>query len=202
MQNILTVFNHASEDELKFGMAWYPYASYVAQQYANKYGVTKEVAAGVIAALSPNNRWERNLVDAENLIKGFKRGDTSVKVCTFGPNKEKAIQILSGGHIPEILKGPKTNAFFKCIMNPYGDNICIDFHAANIFEGEIGSRSLSEKEYQFIAGEYVKAAKEVNLSPPTLQAITWVTWRNNRENLLQHLQSFPAKQMISLGQKT
>jgi hypothetical protein len=48
-------------------------------------------AIGVIAALSPNNKWERNCIDAEAMIKTWSIGGdyNMIKVCTFNPNKRK-----------------------------------------------------------------------------------------------------------------
>jgi hypothetical protein len=53
-------------------------------------------AMGVIASLSPNNKWERNCIDAEAMIKTWSIGGdyNMIKVCTFNPNKAKAIAIL------------------------------------------------------------------------------------------------------------
>ena len=45
------------------GTVWYSEAQQFARLMAQTYTVTGEVAAGVISALSPNNKWERNKYD-------------------------------------------------------------------------------------------------------------------------------------------
>ena len=98
--NILAVFFSASAAELCEGKEWYANANAYACALAIQYNIHVETAAGVIAALSPNNRWTRNLIDAEALIKVYSHGGDprDVKVATFNKNKAKAIAILEGGY--------------------------------------------------------------------------------------------------------
>ena len=187
MNNIEKVFEAASEQDIKLGMAWYPYASYIAGEIATELGVPKYKVCAVISALSPNNKWERNLKDAKSLIQGWKVGNTSVKVCTFNSNKEKAIRILDGEKVETVLTGPKTWAFYNCILNPASSHVTIDFHAANIHDGELGKRSLSRKQYSEISKSYISTADKLRLHPSTLQAITWVVWRENNQQLVATL---------------
>jgi hypothetical protein len=145
--------------------------------------------AGVIAALSPSNRWERNLRDADNLIRAHTLGGYSdaleIKTSTYGPNKIKALAILEGAAPLEVLGGLKVRAFYSCIIG--GDDICIDGHAYAIWRGERISTSstpkISAKLYSAIAADYTKAAATINSVLGTtyrayqVQAITWLVWR-------------------------
>ena len=60
-REVVAKFQLATSQEVQYGVDWYATALKIASRIASKYGTTTEVAAGVIAALSPNNRWERNL---------------------------------------------------------------------------------------------------------------------------------------------
>ena len=152
-------------------------------------------AVGVIAALSPNNKWERNCIDAEAMIMTWSIGGdyNMIKVCTFNPNKQKAIDILSldmesvdTEAIPKILKGQKVVAFYRSIM---GDKnaVCVDGHAYAIFIGErvptSKTPSITPKLFETIQRAYQLVAKRsadlcgVELSPTQVQAVTWVTYR-------------------------
>lgn len=51
------------------GLHWYQNAHDTAQGFADKYGVTIEQAAGVIAVLSPDTRWGRNVAEADRLLE-------------------------------------------------------------------------------------------------------------------------------------
>ena len=68
-RHIVAKFALATSLEVAQGVAWYSIALATAEYMAEKYGLSADTCAGVIAALSPNNRWERNIIDAENIIK-------------------------------------------------------------------------------------------------------------------------------------
>ena len=75
-REIVAKFTLATSQEVQLGCDWYASAFQISCRIANKYGLRPEVAAGVIAALSPNNRWERNIIDAEAIIKCWAAGGT------------------------------------------------------------------------------------------------------------------------------
>ena len=186
--NILAVFQLASLTERREGLAWYATAQAICSDLAVKHDVSDEVAAGVVAALSPRNRWERNVQDADALITAYRFGGREqaekTKVCTFGKNREKAIRILeeafADGGVLMILSGPKLKEFYSCIRGIEGE-VCIDGHAYCIWAGErTGLKdvpSIGVKLRRQIKADYAAAAAEVNLTPAQLQAVTWVTWR-------------------------
>lgn len=186
--NILAVFFMANEAELLEGRNWYPRANTIAKSIAEKYNIEFNTVAGVIAALSPNNRWSRNIQDAENLIRAHASGEVmdAVKVSTFGNNKHKAIAILQGNNPDLVLGGNKVRAFYGCII--CRNDVCVDGHAYSIWLGErvptSQTPSISDKLYDVIAGDYRKATEVINgilgerLLPSEVQAVTWVVWRN------------------------
>lgn len=191
--NILAVFFTAGPTEIEEGLRWYSNANQIARRIGNAYlGGDYSVAAGVIAALSPNNKWERNVRDAEALCKAYFNGADldDIKVSTFGLNKDKAIAILKGAAPREALGGRKVLAFYECIIG--GDSVCIDGHAYAIWLGQRVPTSktptINEKLYRKIADDYRLAAKQINeiinrdgpvqwFSAADVQAITWITWR-------------------------
>ena len=155
---------------------------------AVEYGLTLQTTAGVIAALSPRNKWSRNVIDAENLIETFVRDPESavnIKVCTFNKNKEKALNILKADqdfyteNVRDILKGPKLIEFFNCILHV--EDVCIDGHAYCIFNGSRTSLkdvpSIGVKLRKEIKSDFKKTAAKFKITPAEMQAITWVTWR-------------------------
>lgn len=196
--NIKKVFNRATMDQLRYGMSWYPYASMVASNMANTYDITKEQACGVISALSPNNKWERNLKDAWAIIEAYFKGDPwQVKVCTYNTNKGKAIRILKGEPIDQVLKGQKTWSFYNNILDPGSPFVTIDFHANDIFHMSKNSPSLTKKRYKDISQAYIDTAHELGIRPTELQAVTWVVWRNSSKEILnENTQTKQAKQEV------
>lgn len=187
-KNILAVYELANVTDRTAGESWYPTAYAIACKLAEKYNISPIVAAGVIAALSPRNKWERNVADAENLTKVYSVDPdsvASVKVCTFGANKAKAVQMLA--EAPEtvdaalnILSGPKLQEFFSCIMGIDGE-VCIDGHAYSIWAGDritlANVPNIGKKLRAQIKADYTEAAKIANVKSSEMQAVTWCAWR-------------------------
>ena len=188
IDNIKAIYQLATLTEQQDGIAWYPAAKAIAVQLAERYSIPAAQTIGVIAALSPRNRWERNVQDADALIAAYQAGGAEqarlTKVCTFGANKEKAIKILESGleTLPtalDILSGPKLREFASCIAGL--DDVCIDGHAFCIWAanrtGLADVPAIGVKLRREIKADYQAAADELGITPSACQAITWVTWR-------------------------
>ena len=188
VNNIKAIYLLATTQEKIDGAKWYSSANEIAMNLAVEYGLTLQTTAGVIAALSPRNKWSRNVIDAENLIETFVRDPESavnIKVCTFNKNKEKALNILKADqdfyteNVRDILKGPKLIEFFNCILHV--EDVCIDGHAYCIFNGSRTSLkdvpSIGVKLRKEIKSDFKKTAAKFKITPAEMQAITWVTWR-------------------------
>lgn len=189
-ENILTIFNLATPEEIEHGVTWYATAYCQCLEISENLELPVNVVVGVVAALSPNNKWDRNVENARDLCTAYINGDSmeSVKVSTYGKMKQKAWSILESnpsydGTI-EILNGQKIVCFFQNIM---GVNTCtVDGHAYNIYHASrkslTGSISIGKIEYMLIQEAYLEAGESVLVHGRTLkayemQAITWVTWR-------------------------
>jgi len=201
IENIKGVYYLSKAYEKKHGEIWYKIANKSCGAIAKKTQMHSAIVVGVLSALSPNNKWERNIIDTENICMAYKSDIPldEVKVCTYNANKEKAIKILGilkigssdlENDIRTILNGNKVKAFFDCIYN-YETNkttVCIDGHAKAIYIGEkfalsSNSSNVTNKQYRVISQAYIDATKEINESegtsylPYQIQAITWVAWR-------------------------
>jgi len=192
--SILAVFFAANDYETISGADWYQVANLSAQLLASRYNVRLNTAAAVIAALSPNNNWERNLIDADNLIRAYTLGGYSdaaaTKTSTYNLNKKKALNILEGAEPLDILGGLKVRAFYGCII---GENkLCVDGHAYAIWRGERITTNktpkISPKLYASIESDYRLATDTINsvlgsnYKAYQVQAITWLAWRRlNKE---------------------
>ena len=190
-REIVAKFTLATSQEVQLGCDWYRSAFQIADRISDKYGLPTETVAGVIAALSPNNRWERNIIDAENIIKCWAAGGTdedvlAVTCCPYSTMKQKALDILTRDiPIVEILNGPKIIEFFNCITNPMLNDVCIDGHAYSVWFGQRLTMkqvpNIGKKLRQQIKTDYVDACTFINeelnesFTPADIQAITWVT---------------------------
>lgn len=194
--HILAIFFMACDRETANGMSWYPSAHSACRAMAGRYDLPTDTVAAVVAALSPNNRWERNLRDAEALIKAFCLGDEddmkATKVSTYGLNKRKAIRILRGEPPLSVLGGLKVRNFFGAIMLQPGA-CCVDGHAFAIWKGEYiptaRTPTISAKLYAAIAADYQRAADIITTITGTahtasqVQAVAWVVWQRIRRSL-------------------
>lgn len=192
-RHIAAMLQLASQADLAAGIEWYARAERLGHRLADTYGCTFEQAVGVIAALSPNNRWARNCQDAEAMIQAWAVGadPETVRVCTYGINRAKAAAILAMAEptqdaIATVLNGRKVTAFFLSITGR-PDAVCVDGHAYAIWLGQrvptTKTPSLGVKLYAEIARAYCLVAKRSaalcgeQLTPAQVQAVTWVTYR-------------------------
>ena len=200
-REIVARFTLATSQEVQLGCDWYSSAYQIAGRIADKYDLRIETVAGVISALSPSNKWERNVFDAEALIKVWRAGATRdevlhpefpiIKVCTYLVQKTKAWDILMREEymlttpIVDILKGVKTIEFFNCITNPRLDDVCIDGHAYSVWLGDRVTvhkvPNIQGKLRARIKQDYRDATAFINdelgedYTASAIQAITWVT---------------------------
>jgi len=186
IENIKTIFNLSTPTEIRDGIVWYATAQQQCADISNLHDVPLNIVVGVVAALSPNNKWDRNVKNASDLISAFIGGEAmeSVKVSTYHKMKSKAWSILEA--MPDndatikILNGQKIIAFYRCIMGE--STCCVDGHARNIFYGErIGLTNdkvnIGVVEYRTLAAAYTQAGIDLGFKAYEIQAITWVTWR-------------------------
>ena len=195
-RHIAAVLALATQADLAAGIDWYQRAAVLADRLSLAYGCSTAQAAGVIAALSPNNKWRRNCADAENLISAWNMGldPAVVRVSTFNGNKRKACQALAMdaptiNDLASLLhgkQGRKVEAFFRCITGDH-NAVCVDGHAYAIWAGEriatTKTPSIGKLAYQRISHAYRLVAKRSaaicgeSLTPAQVQAVTWVTYR-------------------------
>jgi hypothetical protein len=199
--SILATYFQSSITDRQTGRQWYNNAHQVCVSLGDKYGIHSDIVAGVIAALSPNNRWESNVIDAEIMLRAWAAeiDYSQVKVATYSNNKDKAATIidcnLNREQIVKVLRGNKTVAFFLCIAsNGDSDTPCIDGHAYNVWNGTVSTLkevpSLSDKTFSIIQDAYRDAADIISTvtgeyhSAAQVQAITWVAYRRIHKGIV------------------
>lgn len=189
--NIISIWKLSTPQEKRDGIVWYLDAHKECQQMSEDFGITTFLAAGVVSALSPNNKWEINIRNARDLIHHHIRGEDmdSFKVSTYTQNKLKAWEIMQENHDYDSMKvklsGQKTTCFYENIM---GEDTCtVDGHARNIAYMErvnltSDKSAVGKVEYREIQQAYMTAAKKLRyqnkrVKSYELQAVTWVAWR-------------------------
>ena len=185
VRNILKVYRRATPEDTQNGIEWYARAEREAQKIANVTQLHLHTVIGVMAALSPNNKWERNVKDTDTMCRAWIRGDSmdSFKVSCYNTMKAKAWSMLSDGltdddDILTRLNGQKIRSFYSNIRGL--DEVTIDGHALNIAIGKRqgltdDATNMGKRKYREMQEAYVRAAKRVGVKPHELQAITWTT---------------------------
>ena len=191
VRNIISCRRRAKPQDVAAGIAWYAEAYEECRLIAWQHNLPVYAVVGVVAALSPNNRWTTNITNARDLIEAFVNGRDmdSVSVCTYSAMKRKAWDILvtavRPGEMKAHLNGRKIVCFYENIM---GEDTCtIDGHARNIAYNERvnltdNKTNIGVKEYANLQEAYRQAAKRCTVNGRKfkayeLQAVTWVTWR-------------------------
>lgn len=173
VQNVLSVYFSADEDTLSEGSVWYSNAGDLVSRLS---GLPHWQACGIAAALSPQNSWGQNVADVLSLVESGQTGQT-------GFSEDRAREILNGSSPSEVLGGRKVRSFYKNLLCPEDPGpVTVDRHAVSIAIGiPLYGRHLRILErtgaYQAIAASYRSAARELDILPNQVQAVSWLAWR-------------------------
>jgi hypothetical protein len=180
-ENLRMYFDLATQDQIESGKQWYYRAHEICKRLAGD-KFTPEQAAGVISALSPRNKWERNIIDAETVLNAVYYGDgpEDVKVCTFNTNKYKAFEIAKGNRtITDVSR--KTYAFIRNIAGLDPDRVTVDVWHLRACFGSTIDTGLTPKRYDIIEAITLDEAKRVGLKGFEYQAIIWEVVRDRND---------------------
>lgn len=176
---------------------WYPMAHSFAKSLADAYGVSLEVASGVIAAASPRMPWLRNKTVAETVIRdsGKYAEMTALEAAKemnlgLSVNIAMAIRILRAGTVAGILTGIKRQSFYNNIVSPAGiDSVTVDTWMMMVYCHVTGKGKdvalkfirANEKALNGTGAGYIAIAEAVRVAASTLgmtanaiQAVYWV----------------------------
>lgn len=181
MQHIFDLYALATDLEKQTD--WYSDAYEFANELALKHNLSIVQVANVIAALSPQMKWEKNKLNAKEAIEayvayrdGWLTRDQLPKVHTFTAMSNNAYAILFGEH---FTLGQKTASFAANILGNY-NVVTVDSLAMSILLGfyrKAGSYKIYKVAYKYAQSLYIEASKQLGISPAHLQAVVWVVCR-------------------------
>jgi hypothetical protein len=215
-RNITRYFRSIDPAVIGEGREWYPRARELAVELAKRrngnvpviptvnsdfWDAEIELAAAVVAVLSPQVNWERNKMLAHLVyslaLEGVWNDSLTAEVAgslwdhglTDGP--KKAFRMLVLGEDPnEVVKGPKVRQFWHTIVDPTDVRaVVVDRHAWAVAAGrvltdaQLGKVSGRLGMYDEVSEMYRRAARilslelERTITPAEVQAITWTAWR-------------------------
>lgn len=167
---IVSLFNNTSRANLDSGMTWYMQAHQYALELNVKHGIGIVKIVGIMAALSPNNKWARNKIDTDKFLSS---PSLETKVCTFTNQRKKALAIYHSDGQPEtilaILNGIKTKNFFSNILYYREcDKVTVDMWAFR----SVGAEE-KKKNVKNVTQAYQEVANDLNIQAHQLQAVVW-----------------------------
>jgi len=177
--------DNASLETIDHGMQWYSNAYKHCVKIAIKNNTNPVLVASVIAALSPRNRWTRNLIDADNVISHIFKGTPLQKCAVYTKMRDKAIKLcddkLTIDDRLTILNGRKIQSFFTNILG-LGDKVTVDTWIDLAYSGKYKAtkkrKALTITRYRKIEKDIQSLAKKYDCKPYQLQAIIWLQYQN------------------------
>lgn len=178
--NIEKVYAVADKQDVFEGLSWYAVALSDCAVVSHETQTDVRTVAAVVAALSPQIPWARNVKLARACIIAHASG---LPLSGHTRNQlDKVRAILAGADHASTIKGKsgyKTASFYQNILG-YGDAVTIDRHAIGVAHNTVyGDKvpNLTEKEYNRVADAYRTVARAHGIDASQVQAITWLAWR-------------------------
>lgn len=178
VEAVLSTYLQASVEQEDSGLHWYRYANATACSLAEAHGLTVDQTAGVLAALSPQLSWGKNIAEAVRLITTDKANQTEDPI-------RKGRLILQGIPPQGALGGRKVRSFYVNIRHPDRPGpVTVDRHATGIVLGRPVGTGPDYRQierigvYALCAAAYRGAARELHVLPHEAQAVAWTVWRD------------------------
>jgi hypothetical protein len=180
VRRILATYRRATPAELAAGRDWYATAQAAA---AEIFPERPDIAAGVIAALSPRAQWAVNVRWARAMVHAARTGQECPAVHTR-TMRAIAWRIATGEQsYADALNGPKTSRFARAIDPTIADlsRVTVDAWAARTAEGKTspshnvnGAIAPTGRRYLAIERAYQRAAEILHADPAIVQAVCWL----------------------------
>ncbi len=168
------------------GSGWYPLAQSIVRQWAEHYRYSVDTVAMVVAAISPQVEWSRNLIIADdvlanripsiggvlhvNLRKAEKLRDTDYR-------SESKDWSLESRMLEQFKAGPKVLNFARNLSGNM-NAVTVDTHAMQCaLNDPLSKIVVRPSNYAIVADCYREVATEKGLQPATFQAVLWHSWK-------------------------
>ena len=167
---LLAHYESAGPSVESAGLSWYESAAATCNDLAARYNLEPVQVTGIVAALSPQCQWQRNLALAEAVCEHGTTGGQTL------PNVRKAEAIYDGAAPLDVLGGPKVRAFYRALTGDHSAAVVDTWMLQAVGWHRSGA---SAAQYARIAGALEDAAATVGVDVARLQAIVWVQVRGD-----------------------
>lgn len=175
--NILAVWEVAKADGLD-QTDWYRDAFDECLFLADKFDLTIEQVAWIVATLSPHLSWRSNVTSAIAFLSKWLGVESGYSNCAYGKQTHKC-ELFMLGELDGLPTGRKVNPFYQNLLLNY-DAVTIDRHAWRI--AQLGTRNLDQEsgdgefgdvDHRVCVRAYREVAEYLGIRPAELQAIIW-----------------------------
>lgn len=185
VRRICRAFRSASPADRAAGLGWYDAAQ---REAAAIWPERPDLAAGVLAALSPRCQWSSNVAWAYALVAAARAGGECPPVSMMD-NRATAWAIATTGgdplrhlgkvsHTGRVISGQKVRAFYRNITGDH-DSVTVDVWAFRAATGQ-EVEDITARQYRLISAAYVRAAAILGVTPRECQAAVWVATRGTK----------------------
>lgn len=182
VRRICRTYRQTSPALRAMGAGWYPAAGREAARICPD---RPDVAAGVIAALSPRCQWSTNVAWSDAMIRAAVAGRPCPAVSTTAQRRTAWTIATTGAdplthlgtvsHTGRVVSGHKVRAFYANIMGDVSA-VTVDVWAYRAATGrEVDG--ITAAEYRAISAAYVRAAAILGAAPRDVQATVWMAIR-------------------------
>ena len=172
VERILSVYDRATDSQLEEGMQWYPLNGAWVVETAHATGYSIDTVAAVAAHLSPRIDWNIlvpriSLFLANGADKGLLKA-----------NVKLAKDAIVASDPLSTVKGKKTKAFAANLLGDL-DAVTVDIWALRVaLPGKVkGTEPSLAGVHAALCDAYREAASRRGITPPSMQAVTWVVIR-------------------------
>lgn len=177
VRRLLKLWRGTSAADRAAGLSWYAQAQDAAAQI---WPERPDLAAGVIAALSPRCQWVTNVAWSAAVVTAARTGQPCPEV-SMTNNRTAAWRIANGEAPLDVMRGPKVTRFYRNIMRDYACatvDVWVVRAAMPAGDARVGKDgAIGPPLYRDIESAIQRAAQIAGVTAAQLQAVCWVAIR-------------------------
>ena len=190
--NLVKLYRLAEPADITDGFDWYPKARRIVAEWSTTYDYHTSAVACVIAAISPQCEWTRNLIIADDVLADRPvsiGGALHVNITKARRLRDDSslLQLETGKRMVAVFPhGPKVTSF---ALNLAGNDsaVTMDGHAMQAaLNNPRADYRLRWTPYLCFAQAYEAAAARLHVPSSTFQAVIWHVWKRLYPRMTKH----------------
>lgn len=175
-RRIRAAWARSDSDARKAGANWYSAGMNIVNELAEASGFTREQTAAAVAHLSPRLSWRLNIMGAQAMLL-----HDIIAPYLMRASVGRALQALGSTDPLSTLRGPKTSRFARNLLGDH-DVVTVDAWMARVVLADRWKALGNAGVYDAVEACFQGTARRVGVAPAIMQAVIWISERNNRVN--------------------